>query len=115
MQLVISDAHTGLQAAIRQVLQGSSWQRCRVHFMRTLLVRIPKRAQTMVSALARTIFAQPDQDKAHAELERVADSLEERFLKAAVLLAHAKEDILAYMGLPPNIGSRLPPRTPWNA
>ncbi len=57
VQLVISDAHTGLQAAIRQVLQGASWQRCRVHFMRNLLVHVPKPAQTMVSALVRTIFA----------------------------------------------------------
>ena len=31
-QLVISDAHTGLKAAIGAVLLGSSWQRCRVHW-----------------------------------------------------------------------------------
>ena len=100
VQLVISDAHTGLQAAIRQVLQGASWQRCRVHFLRNLLVHIPKSAQTMVSALVRTIFAQPDQDKARAELRRVADNLEERFPKAAALLAEAEDDIVAYMRFP---------------
>ena len=98
---VISDAHTGLQAAIRQVLQGSSWQRCRVHFMRNLLVYVPKPAQTMVSALVRTIFAQPDQDKARTELRRVADNLEERFPKAAALLAEAEDDI-------PHLGMSLP-------
>ncbi len=32
-KLVISDAHEGLKAAIRRVL-GSTWQRCRVHWMR---------------------------------------------------------------------------------
>jgi putative transposase len=32
-QLVISDAHTGLKAAINGVLLGAAWQRCRVHFM----------------------------------------------------------------------------------
>ena len=99
-QLVISDAHTGLQVAIRQVLQGSSWQRCRVHFMRNLLVHVPKQAQTMVSALVRTIFAQPDQTTARAELKRVAEHLEERFPRAAALLAEAQDDILAYMGFP---------------
>ena len=31
--LVISDAHKGPKAAIRRVL-GSTWQRCRVHWMR---------------------------------------------------------------------------------
>src|SRR3712207_6072678 len=38
-QLVISDAHTGLKAAISAVLLGAAWQRCRVHFMRNVLAR----------------------------------------------------------------------------
>jgi transposase-like protein len=37
VQLVSSDAHEGLKAAIEQVLAGSTWQRCRVHFMRNVL------------------------------------------------------------------------------
>lgn len=98
--MVISDAHTGFQAAIRQVLQGASWQRCRVHFMRHLLVHVPKHAQTMVSALVRTIFAQPDPDTARAELVRVVDSLETRFPKVARILADAQDDMLAYMRFP---------------
>ncbi|EUA02232.1 transposase, Mutator family protein [Mycobacterium kansasii 662] len=36
MYLVISDAHAGLKAAVAQQFTGSSWQRCRVHFMRNL-------------------------------------------------------------------------------
>jgi hypothetical protein len=35
VQLVISDAHQGLTGAIAAVLQGASWQRCRVHTIRT--------------------------------------------------------------------------------
>ena len=42
MQLVISDAHTGLKAAIGAVLLGAAWQRCRVHFMRNVLAQVPK-------------------------------------------------------------------------
>jgi hypothetical protein len=34
VQLVISDAHSGLRAAIDAILIGASWQRCRVHFLR---------------------------------------------------------------------------------
>lgn len=34
VQLVISDAHTGLRAAIEAVLLGAARQRCRVHFLR---------------------------------------------------------------------------------
>jgi transposase-like protein len=32
VQLVISDAHAGLKAAIASVLLGAAWQRCRVHY-----------------------------------------------------------------------------------
>jgi Transposase, Mutator family len=40
VQLVISDAHTGLKAAIAGVLLGASWQRCRVHFLRNVLAAV---------------------------------------------------------------------------
>ena len=41
VKLVISDAHSGLTKAIRRQLQGSVWQRCRVHFARNLLQCVP--------------------------------------------------------------------------
>ncbi|WP_242498321.1 IS256 family transposase, partial [Nocardioides glacieisoli] len=46
VQLVISDAHTGLKAAIASVFLGASWQRCRVHFMRNVLAVVPKPRST---------------------------------------------------------------------
>ncbi len=42
MQLVISDHHLGLKAAIAPVFIGASWQRCRVHFMRNVLAQGPQ-------------------------------------------------------------------------
>jgi len=41
VRLVISDAHEGLKAAIKKILTGSAWQRCRVHFMRNVLSQVP--------------------------------------------------------------------------
>jgi putative transposase len=41
VQLVVSDAHTGLKQAIAAVMAGAGWQRCRVHFLRKVLARCP--------------------------------------------------------------------------
>lgn len=43
VQLVASDAHAGLVEAIGATLPGAAWQRCRTHYARNLLVRVPKR------------------------------------------------------------------------
>ena len=50
VQLVISDAHSGLRAAIEAILIGAAWQRCRVHFLRNLLAQVPKCSAEMVAA-----------------------------------------------------------------
>ena len=49
--LVTSDAHAGLREAIAAVLPGATWQRCRTHFMRNLLTRVPKSAQPFVATM----------------------------------------------------------------
>ena len=65
VRLVISDAHEGLKQAIGTVLSGTTWQRCRVHFMRNLLATVPHGAREAIAAIVRTIFAQPDHASAH--------------------------------------------------
>jgi transposase-like protein len=37
VRLVISDSHLGLKQAVAEILNGTTWQRCRVHFMRNAL------------------------------------------------------------------------------
>ena len=37
----VSDAHQGLGSAIKKSLVGCSRQRCKVHFMRNILVHVP--------------------------------------------------------------------------
>jgi putative transposase len=100
VMLVISDAHRGLREAIGSVLTGASWQRCRVHFMRNVLSKVPRGSQAEVSAAIRTIFAQPDRENAGMQLGRVAVSLMSRFSNVSALLEEAEEDILAYMAFP---------------
>jgi len=42
VQLAVSDAHPGLRRALAATLAGAAWQRCRTHFMRNLLTKVPK-------------------------------------------------------------------------
>jgi putative transposase len=100
VRLVISDAHEGLKRAIAAVLSGTTWQRCRVHFMRNVLATLPRSAREPVAAIVRTIFAQPDHPTAQAQLQRVVEGLRARFAQAAELLEQATEDVLAYLHFP---------------
>jgi putative transposase len=100
VQLVISDCHEGLRQAIAAVLPGAAWQRCRTHFMRNLLTKVPKASQSMVATLVRTIFEQPDAEQVWAQHARVVDQLEGRFADAAAMLVDAGPDILAFTAFP---------------
>jgi putative transposase len=100
VKLCTSDAHPGLVDAIAATLPGASWQRCRTHFMRNLLTRVPKAAQAFVATMVRTIFAQPDATTVREQYLRVLAQLEERFPEAADLLAEAEPDLLAFTAFP---------------
>jgi putative transposase len=100
VQLVVSDAHAGLREAVAAVLPGASWQRCRTHFIRNLLTRVPKSAQGLVATLVRSVFAQPDAASTLAQHARVVEQLQERFPAAADLLADAAGELLAVTAFP---------------
>ena len=102
VRLVISDAHAGLKAAIRRVLQGAGWQRCRVHAMRNLLSVARHQHRQVIAALIRTIFAQPDPDAARTQLRTVVDQLDSIAPDVAVRLGAMEDDLLAYSAFPPS-------------
>jgi transposase-like protein len=100
VRLVISDAHQGLKAAIAAVFLGAAWQRCRVHFLRNVLARIPKGRAEMVLALIRTVWAQPDPAAVREQLDAVADKLSSGFPVVAAMLREAREDVTAFAAFP---------------
>lgn len=100
VQLVTSDCHLGLKKAIKAILHGAAWQRCRVHFMRNVLSHVPKSAQQMVAATVRTIFSQSDAAAAHKQVQTIATSLEKRFPRVSGLLLDSAEDVLSFMAFP---------------
>jgi putative transposase len=103
VQMVTSDCHQGLRDAIASVLPGAAWQRCRTHYHRNLLTKVPKTAQPWVSTLVRTIFGQPDADSVRAQHHQVVSALEAKFPAAAAHLDDARDDILAFTAFPREI------------
>ena len=113
VELVISDAHGGIKAAIASVLSDASWQRCRTHFMANLATKIPKASWPMIAALVRSIFEQPDRDATWNQLGEVVDKLTQAgFNDTALILLDAADDVLAFTAFPvehwPKIRSNNP-------
>jgi putative transposase len=99
VKLVISDAHEGLKASVGKILH-STWQRCRVHFMRNALAHAGRNGRRVVSAFIATAFAQDDAEAAKQQWRRVADQLRSKLPKLAALMDEAEPDVLAYMSFP---------------
>jgi transposase-like protein len=99
VKLVISDSHEGIKAAVSKVL-STSWQRCRVHFMRNVLAHAGKQGRRVISAFIATAFAQDDAKAASQQWRHVADQIRPKVPKLAALLDEAETDVLAYMSFP---------------
>ena len=100
VRLVIADAHAGLVAAADRTIEGAGRQRCRVHFIGSLVALVPRTHQHMAAAVFRTVFAQPDADAVSDAWDEVADQLGARFPKVAALMADAKPEVGAFAAFP---------------
>lgn len=100
VRLVISDHHLGLKQAIQAVFVGSAWQRCRVHFLRNVLAKVPKASAEMVAAAVRTIFAQPDTEHVRSQLQEVCRMLSGQFPQVSSMISGTADDLLAFSDFP---------------
>ncbi|MCW2634663.1 MAG: transposase mutator type [Blastococcus sp.] len=66
----------------------------------TLLARVPRGNSEMVAPAIRTIFAQPDAEHVHSQLDAIAGMLRRQFPAVEALLREAEGDLLAYAGFP---------------
>ena len=106
VKLVISDSHEGIKAAVSKVL-STTWQRCRVHFMRNVLAHAGKQGRRVISAFIATAFAQDDANAARQQWRHIADQIRPKVPKLAALLDEAETDVLAYMSFPPAHRAKL--------
>ncbi len=98
--MVISDAHAGLKAAIKAILPGAGWQRCRVHFARNVTQHLGSARSKPVNALIGTVFAQTSSEAVTACYQHVTDSLRTGFPAIAAMLEAAEPDLTAFAAMP---------------
>ena len=106
VQLVVSDAHEGLKAAISK-LPGVTWQRCRVHWLRNALSHVPKSCQAMVATALRQVFVQANRQEAHVTWQTTVNSFEKNWPRLARFMENSESDVLAYMDFPQNHWSKI--------
>ena len=106
VQLVVSDAHEGLNAATGQVL-SCPWQRCTVHFLCEALGHCPKDAQGMVAAAIWPIFNAESDEEARRLLGETVARLETPLPKVAQMLVEVEDDLLAFYAFPASHRSKL--------
>ena len=98
--LCISDAHSGLQAAMKKEWVGSSWQRCKVHFMRNILAKVPHKEKKRFAERLKQIWLQPDKKSALKAAEIFCQEYERRFPEAIGCLENGLEDSIQFYEFP---------------
>lgn len=111
VQLVISDAHTGLKAAVRKTFKAE-WQRCKVHFYRNVLVHVSKRSQAEVSEAMKAVFVQRDEKSAKAKAADLVKQFQSRFAKAMEIFEAGIDDVLSYLHYPQSHRTRVSSTNP---
>jgi transposase-like protein len=100
VRLVISDACSGLKAAVEDFLPGAIWQRCTVHVMRNVLDKVPQTRRAEVAAALKTIWYQENADEARHKATRIIQQYRGSLPAAMRTLEGALEDSLSFYHFP---------------
>ena len=101
VELVTSDAHSGLVRAVRECFPGAAWQRCVAHLERNAADACRRRRDGAAACAAlKAAFAERDPALVRAGYRRAAEVLSEADARAGGLLEDAGPNALAYLAFP---------------
>jgi putative transposase len=98
--LVVSDAHRGIQNAVRKHLLGASWQRCKVHLMRNVMGRVQQKDKKLFADKLKQIWVQPDRKSALRTAKIFMAEHRDKYPDAVAVLAEGLEDSLQFFAFP---------------
>ena len=108
VELVVSDDHEGLKAAVERHFQGASHQRCQVHYTRNLLGMVGAKKRKELAAELRAVFAATSREQALRIASEVADRWRGKgHEKVACHLEEHIEECLACLSFPESHRRRI--------
>jgi transposase-like protein len=101
VELIVSDACLGLVESVAEHFPAARWQRCVVHWYRSLFSHIPHEKVREVATMLKAIHAQEDRAAAEAKTRDVVAKLRAaRMRKVAELVEQSVAETLAYYAFP---------------
>ena len=100
VDLILTDGHDGLLAAVSALFTAASRQRCLVHKQRNVMNAIPKRERDPIATELSGIWNQPTKEKALAELAVFKGKYHERYPEAVRSLCEDEEHLLTFYDFP---------------
>ena len=107
VELVVSDGHEGLKAAIGRHFQGASHQRCQVHYARNLLGMVGTAGRKDLAEGLRGVFAAASRESALFLAEELADRWRPSHPKVAEHLEEHVEECLSCLAFPESHRRRI--------
>jgi len=107
VEMATSDAHEGLEAALRSAFPGCIWQRCQAHFRRNVLDKTPSGYRDRMHELLDQILQADSQKQAQQRLEKSAQDLKEEAPAALEVLEDGLFEATAVLALPGKYRRRL--------
>lgn len=106
--LVTSDAHEGLKAALKSTLRGTPWQRCQFHLQQNAQSYVPKDSMKKeVASDIRKIFDSSDLPHADLMLETMVKKYEKTAPALSTWMENNIPEGLTIFSLPENVRKRL--------
>ncbi len=107
VELVTSDDHRGLVAAVKRHFQGASWQRCQVHYSRGLMGMVGVTKRAALAAGIRAVFAAQTVEEARILAGALADEWRPTHRHVADQIDEHIEECFACYAFPPAHRTRL--------
>lgn len=101
IDLLVTDGHDGLLAAVASLFPATPRQRCLVHKQRNVMNAIPKREQQEVAAELAGIWKQENQESALLNLAAFKAKYQKRYPEAVRSLCEDEEHLLTFYAFPP--------------